>query len=144
MSLQRAAKPTEVFVSHASANARFVNRLVKTFSLHGVRSFYSRKHIAGSQAWHDEIGMALDRCDCFVLVLTPHAVESKWVKYELVYALQEDRYEGRIIPVLLRDCDSRKLSWTLSSTQYIDFRRNFHRGSTALLRLWGLPYDVQT
>jgi hypothetical protein len=46
-------------------------------------------------------------------MLSPAAVESEWVKRELVRALNDRRYVGRIIPVLLLPCDLDKLSWTL-------------------------------
>jgi hypothetical protein len=42
-----------------------------------------------AQQWHDEIGAALRRCDWFVLVLSPHTVESIWVKRELLFSPAE-------------------------------------------------------
>ena len=72
---------------------------------HKVKSFVSKVNIRGAQQWHDEIGTALNRCDWFLLVLSPQSVRSAWVKHELVYALQANRYRGRIIPILYRQCD---------------------------------------
>ena len=45
------------------------------------------------------IGAALDRCDWFVVLRSPEAVESKWVKRELCFALENDAYNNRIVPV---------------------------------------------
>jgi len=87
-----------------------------------------------------QIGGALQRCDWFLIVLSPDSVRSRWVKHELIYALQADRYIERIVPILYRRCDLDKLSWTLSAFQWIDFRRDFHQGCTQLLRLWKLDY----
>jgi hypothetical protein len=51
----------------------------------------------------------------------------------------EDRYDGRIVPLLYRSCDYlRGLSWALSSAQRIDFTRPFSEGCRDLLRIWGV------
>lgn len=132
--------PAEVFLSHSSKDRKFADRLLQVIVAQAIPAFYSRKNIAGAQQWHDEIGAALARCDWFVLILSPDSVSSKWVKHELLYALQADRYEGRIVPVVHRTCDQEKLSWTLASIQRIDFRRRFAKGCRELLALWGIDY----
>ncbi|MGH8064677.1 MAG: toll/interleukin-1 receptor domain-containing protein [Candidatus Entotheonellia bacterium] len=94
----------------------------------------------GAQQWHDEIGAALRRCDWFVLVLSPNAVESIWVKRELLFSLQQNRFEDKIIPLLYQPCTYERLSWTLSLFQMVDFTQTFEQGCRDLLRVWGLGY----
>ena len=130
--------PEEVFVSHSSRDRRFVRKLVGELARHDVRTWFSERHIVGSTQWHDEIGRAIDRCDWFLIVLTPNAVDSLWVRRELLAALNENRLDGRIVPALKKDCEPKRLSWTLPSIQYIDFRGNFESGITALLRVWDI------
>jgi hypothetical protein len=132
----------EVFVSHSSRNAAFVRRLVAVLQAHGLRTFFSQKNIKGAQQWHDEIGAALGRCSWFVVVLTPQSVASEWVKHEFVYALQNRRYRGHIVPAIYKTCDFKKLSWTLSSLEYVDFRRDFDEGCRDLLAVWRLKYKA--
>lgn len=72
--------PNEVFLSHSSRDVQFVEELVGALRRHGIPVWYSRTNIRGAQMWHDEIGAALRRCDWFVLVLSPGAVGSPWVK----------------------------------------------------------------
>jgi hypothetical protein len=105
-----------------------------------VPVWYSQTNILGAQQWHDEIGAALRRCDWFLLVLSPHSVESMWVKRELLFALQQDRFADRIVPVLLQPCGFDRLSWVLSSFQFVGFQESFEEGCRALLRVWGLGY----
>ncbi len=142
MKAAAATLPSEAFLSHASANRTFVERLCEELRRHGVPFWYSTRNIAGAQQWHDEIGAALGRCDWFVLVLSPESVRSKWVKHELLFALNNARYEKRIIPCLFKKCDVDKLSWTLSSFQFIDFSKSFEQGMRALLRVWLLGYKA--
>ncbi len=132
--------PNEVFLSHSSKDRRFVQRLAAVLRRHGVPVWFSQTSIQGAQQWHDEIGVALRRCDWFLLVLSPDAVCSKWVKRELLEALRQDRYEGRIAPVIWRNCEHDDLSWTLSQIQMIDFTGSFENACRDLLRTWGIGY----
>jgi hypothetical protein len=129
-----------VFLSHSSRDRAFAERLADALAEHGVPVFFSRRSIRGAQQWHDEIGAALRRCDWFGIVLSPAAVESKWVKRELLYALKDDRYEERIIPILLRRCRDDRLSWVLPGLQHVSFTRSFDDGCQGLLRIWGIGY----
>lgn len=130
--------PDEVFLSHSSKDRDFADFLAEVLRAHGVPVWYSVTDIQGAQQWHDEIGAALQRCDWFCVVLTPHSVDSMWVKREILYALEQPAYENSIAPLLLEDCDHESLSWVLGSFQFVDFRNDFESGCKALLRRWGI------
>lgn len=142
-STRRSRAPQEVFLSHASRNQRFAEKLAETLRRHGVPVWYSATSLVGAQQWHDEIGEAQDRCDWFVVILSPASVKSRWVRHELNYALLQERLDGRIIPILYRECDVRKLSWTLPAIQYVDFTGDFAEGCRDLLRIWGLGFRAE-
>lgn len=131
----------EAFLSHSSLDHDFVTDLATMLRRHGIPLWYSQTNIMGAQQWHDEIGAALRRCDWFLLVLSPNSVASIWVKRELIFALQQNRFENRIVPLLYQPCDFDRLSWVLPSFQIIDFQRTFEDGCRGLLRLWGLGYQ---
>jgi hypothetical protein len=126
----------EIFLSHASRDHAKARRLRNLLVAHGVSVWFSPHHIRGAQQWQDEIGKALQRCTWFVIVLTPDAVKSMWVKRELNYALIEKRYQDRIIPLLFKPCEFSALSWTLPQFQMIDFTSDYEQGSAELLRVW--------
>ena len=132
--------PNEVFLSHSSSDRDFAARLAQMLRAHGIPVWYSQTNILGAQQWHDQIGAALERCDWFLLVLSPNSVESVWVKRELLFALQQNHFQGRIIPAILKACDYERLSWTLSIFQMVDFGGSFETGSRNLLRIWGIGY----
>jgi len=134
------ALPREVFLSHASGDGDVATRLVEVLRGHGVPVGYSVSNIRGAQQWHDEIGAALNRCDWFTLLLSPNAVKSMWVKRELLFALQQNHFANRIIPVVLEHCQYEKLSWTLPTIQMVDFTRSFDEGCRDLLRIWGIGF----
>ena len=132
--------PNEVFLSHSSSDREFATSIADVLRRHGVPVRYSQTNVIGAQQWHDEIGSALQRCDWFAVILSPHSVESMWVKRELLFALQQNRFENKIVPLLYQPCDYHRLSWTLSFFQMVDFTRTFEEGCRNLLRVWGLGY----
>lgn len=137
------AAPHEVFLSHAHQDEAFASSLAETLRDHGVQVWYSRSNIVAAQQWQDEIGGALRRCDWFAVILSPAAVESKWVKLELSHALAENQYDNRVIPLLYKPCNYKDLSWCLPLIQMVDFTGPFSDGCRDLLRIWGLGYQEQ-
>jgi len=135
-------RPKEVFISHSSQNGEFVSKLANVLNLHGIPVWYSRRDILGAQQWHDEIGKALNRCDWFLIILSSESVKSMWVKRELIFALQQRRYENKIVPLLYENCEFENLSWVLPSFQVIDFQSDLEDGYQNLLRLWGMGYQI--
>jgi hypothetical protein len=132
--------PSEVFISHSSLDQPFAALLTELLQRHRIPFWLSQRNLIGAQQWHDEIGAALKRCDWFVVILSPNSVASKWVKRELLFALDDDRYDGKIIPLLSQPCEYRDLSWALSLLQIVDFTGDFDEGCRDLLRIWGLGY----
>jgi hypothetical protein len=124
----------EVFLSHAAKDRRFAGLLAERLRAANQPVWYAPSSIRGAQQWHDEIGAALERCRWFIVVLTPASVSSLWVKQELLYALNDRRYRGRIVPIEHRPADFKKLSWTLGAIQRVKFR-NFEQGVTEVLKI---------
>jgi len=129
--------PHEVFFSHANQDAAMAARIVGMLRDHGIPTFFAPSNLMGAQQWQDEILEALHRCDWFIVLLSPDAVQSMWVKRETALALNDRRYEDRIIPLKYRDCELGTLRW-LSSYQMVDFRRAYNEACRQLLRIWGV------
>lgn len=136
MKPRRQTTPREIFLSHASRNRRFADKLARSLRQQGIAVWYSKTHLRGAQQWQDEIGEALRRCDWVIVILSRAAVKSMWVKRELSYALIQKRFENKIVPVLYEDCDFEKLHWTLASFQMVSFTGGFVDGIDELLKTW--------
>ena len=99
----------------------------------GFYVWFSKKRIhAGS--WLEEIGVALQRCNVFLLLLSPFTVKSKWVKRELDYALTHKRYDNRILIAELAKADVEQLTWALSSQQITKLHPRLEKRLPQLLR----------
>jgi hypothetical protein len=128
-------RPQEAFLSHSNIDGAYATDLATVLRTHGIPIWYSPTDIIGAQQWHDEIGAALKRCDWFLLTLSRSSVESVWVKRELFFALNDQRYVDRIVPLLFEPCDYASLSWTLPALQLIDFTQSVEIGYRELLRI---------
>ena len=129
--------PSEVFLSHADKDRAMAQRLAEVLTGHGVPVFFSPRNILGARQWQNEILSALQRCDWFSVLLSPDAINSMWVKREVALALQDPRYENRIVPLKYRECDLDSLQW-LTLFQMIDFSGDFATGCRDLLKIWGV------
>ena len=129
--------PTEVFLSHAHQDRAIAQRLAIALTRHGVPVFFSPQNIRGAQQWQNEILGALQRCDWFMVLLSPDAINLMWVKREVAFALQDPRYEDWIIPLQYRDCDLKSLQW-LTLFQMVNIAKDFTDGCRNLLRIWGI------
>ena len=134
--------PKEVFLSYSSLDWEIAEKIVDLLRRHGVPVWHGPSSIRGAQQWQDEIGDALERCDWFVILLSPDSIRSKWVSRELHFALREDQYDYCIVPAVIRAGNYRKFAWALSSYQLVDFTEDFEKGCRALLRIWGIGYQA--
>ena len=133
--------PKEMFLSHSSSNLDTAEMVAGTLRNHGVTVWFSPTEILSAQQWHDEIGKALRRCDWFMVLLSKAAVQSHWVKNELVYALRHNQYNDHILPVIIEDCDYEALSWTLGNFQMVDLTFDQEQAFAQILRRWGVGFD---
>ena len=133
--------PQEVFLSHASQDSPFARAVAEILTRQGISVWFSQTNILGAQQWQVEIGAALQRCDWFAVILSPRSVESMWVKRELHYALQQNRFDNKIVPIVYQPSDFELLSWTLSTFQMVDFTSSFDDGCRSLLRIWAVDFQ---
>ena len=130
--------PNEVFLSYSSLDWRFANKVAQLLRHHGISVWHSDSDIVGAQHWYDAIGEALRRCDWFVVLLSPNSIKSVWVERELTFALKQQRYNNRIVPVVFQTCNYELFSWSLSLYQVVDFTEDFENGRRDLLRIWDI------
>src|SRR6266545_4999922 len=89
-----------VFLSHASADAGFVNLLEAVLTYSGVKVWRSTSGLPPGVEYEREIRAALTAADTLLVVVSAHAVGSHWVKHECdLFA--ELHPTGRVIPIRL-------------------------------------------
>lgn len=107
------------FVSYARNDwPGFVSRLVADLTAGAHRVWVDQNFVVGGDDWMDAIGEALQECDTLLLVLSPEAVSSRYVKMEYRYFFNQGK---PIIPILYRPVD--RMPFELATLQYVDFAR---------------------
>lgn len=58
-----------------------------------------------------EVGKALNKSEAMVVLISPQAMKSDWVRQEIEFALGAPQYRGRLIPVIVKPTDD--IPWIL-------------------------------
>jgi formylglycine-generating enzyme len=123
--------PRQVFISHAHEDADFAHHLAADLQTHGWRVWIAPDSIRPGEKWAEAIERGLEECGIFVVVLTPAAVQSGWVKTETNLAIElQHQGEMRFIPLEVADCRI-PLLWT--AYQRVSFTGLYEHGCAKLL-----------
>jgi len=91
-----------VFISYSRTDTALVDKSEADLVARNFRPWVDRRRLEGGQNWRDEIEKAISDCDVLVVLLTPDAVGSAYVRMEYRYALYKHKL---VIPLLFRPCD---------------------------------------
>lgn len=78
----------DIFISYSRKDQEFVSRLAADLNEHVAGVWFDQSTIRAGQKWHDEIMEGIRECKAFVLVLSPDATQSHYVREELDSALE--------------------------------------------------------
>lgn len=131
------AAHTRVFISHTTRNAKFTDALVERLRDHYITTWYAPRHMPGGY-FKSNIQDALAHCDWFLLVLSPEALASEWVKWEVDITLADPRFNNKIIPVLAEQCEWTTFHPNLHRYQLFDFLLHPKEAEARLLRHLGV------
>jgi len=89
----------DIFISYSRRDQEFVTRLASDLDAQVAGVWFDQATIQAGQKWHDEIMEGIHECKAFILVLSPDAVESRYVREEVNKALELGK---TIFPVIYR------------------------------------------
>ena len=89
----------EIFISYSRRDQEFVTRLASDLDAQVAGVWFDQSAIQLGENWHDEIMQGIRECKAFILVLSPDAAESKYVREEVNKALELGK---TIFPVIYR------------------------------------------
>ncbi len=106
-----------LFLSYSSENIIEAEALRSTFEKGGIKVWMAKYDIGAGEDFADSIQSAIDKCSCFVMLLTEEAQKSPWVTKELDFAISNNK---PIIPVQLKPVAlSQVFKFNLINTQII-------------------------
>ncbi|MEM6839013.1 MAG: GUN4 domain-containing protein [Cyanobacteria bacterium P01_C01_bin.120] len=86
-----------IFISYSRKDQAYVDRLVQALTQRNLPVWLDNE-INHGQAWNRVIREQLDQCQVFLLVMSPRAEQSPWVRNEMLYAINKRK---AIFPLLL-------------------------------------------
>jgi hypothetical protein len=120
-----------VFLSYCRDDRNYVDKLVGFLGESGVPVWFDDHRAPGDQ-WLDELRRRVEEADAVVVVMTPAAEQSDWVRIEIQQACDTGR---PILPLLLDGEPFR----SLRTTQYLDVRGRRLPGEAFLARVRSAP-----
>ena len=135
-----------LFVSYSSKDHKFVNKLVGDLRECGYSVVHDRSHFIAGKKLTPSILASIEGVDYFMVVVSPNALKSKWVRnVEISFAKKLSNGGHRIclLPILLGGKQSHP--GLFPDRKYLDFRGSYQVAFAELIRtLPRLGYDEMT
>jgi len=122
----------DLFLSYSKDDRVFMNTLAENLRKLGFNLWIDSERLPpGTPDWEEAIESAIAQVDAMVVVLTPAAKASQWVKAEI----RKAQHKGKpVFPVLAAGDDDSAIPLSLSAVQYADMRgRADYEGNFRLL-----------
>src|SRR3712207_2570525 len=95
----------KVFISYSYKDAALAKKVAAFLDKAGLNAWYDKREIMPGENWAEKVAQGLRDSDAMVVLLTPHALESASVRWDINYALSEKAFNNRLIPVLVGDSE---------------------------------------
>lgn len=96
----------KVFISHSSADKKFVRTLKSDLNENGIDTFVDEDSLEYGDSLKERLEQEINESSHFIIILTINAIKSNWVKDELkeALALFDKKTIAKIIPIKYREC----------------------------------------
>lgn len=124
-----------LFISYSRKDSEVVRWAVSRLEAAGYTVWMDRTELLGGTPWQRVIPREIRSAEALLLMLTPNAVTSEWVRREFFYAL---RKRIRIIPILVRPADpAPEMQKHLTKIQTVVLWNRRRKGFAELLEALG-------
>ncbi len=109
----------DIFLSYSRQDSEMMVRMSRDLRAAGFTVWTDEGIEPGAPSWKMEIERAISDAALLVVLLSPDAAQSKWVRAEIDYA---ETREKPLYPVLVRGDMKTAVPFGMSAHQFIDFR----------------------
>lgn len=134
-----AEKGSKVFLSYARSDRDAVTKVGRQLQQAGFQIWDPDAEILPGADWSAELKAALDSADAMVVFISPEAMASRSVSYEIEYALGARHLRGRLIPVTIRP--AKNAPWILGSLESVQYESPGKTGRQ-IVDLLSHPHDA--
>ncbi len=117
--------------------------LARALEERGHRVWDPERDLISGSDWASTLMKQMKSAEAMVVLLSPEAIESRWVSHEIEYALGAKRLQDRLIPVLVRP--TKRIPWILRELQLVKLGDNPEKATQEILeRLQHSQHGSQT
>jgi tetratricopeptide (TPR) repeat protein len=132
---------TGVFVSYSRRDKKFADHIAEELRIRNADVFIDYQRLDAGN-FMKQLGSEIERRDVFILILSPHSVDSDWVQAELTWAFTKRK---QIVPCLLEPCSFVNM-FVVAMMELVDFTRwsvdeDVSEATAKLARLLSLPLE---
>lgn len=122
----------EVFISHSSKDKVFATNLSVDLANAGHLPWLDEWKIRVGESIPVKISQGIEACAAMVVILSEHAVASRWVENEWQAKYWDEITQGqvKVLPVLIKKC---QIPTLLKTKKYADFTQDYGEGLRNLL-----------
>ena len=129
--------PHQIFISYANQDSEIAQRLASDLKANNWKTWIASESIRPGEKWNDAINRGLFECGKFLLLLTPHALASTYVRDETNAVIH---YKSRgekidILPIQIKSISEIELPWNWLTYQRLPFPNDYEAGFETLLDL---------
>jgi tetratricopeptide (TPR) repeat protein len=128
----------DVFVSHSSHDKPWVHRLVADLGRYEVSVWLDENEIRPGTHIVDALERGIDASSAMVLVVSPEAEASGWVKEEYSRAVALAQRDDRELPIMAAILREAALPGFLQSRRWVDFRNPAGYATRVAELVWGI------
>lgn len=111
-----------VFLSHSSQDKRWADELTAKLKSLDVPVWNADWELLPGQNVALQTGKALEHSNALVVLISPSAVNTPAVRNEIDYALVNERFEDRLIPVIVKT--AKRMPWILEELDPIQLHND--------------------
>lgn len=115
-----------VFISYSHRDRKTAERVAETIRNEGYDAWWDEDIPPGAN-WAEETAEALNRSQAIVILISPDFMESDYAQKEINFALSGEKFNRRVIPVLLKP--TAQLPWIFNRLNVIDASRNIDKAA---------------
>ncbi|MEE4300911.1 MAG: TIR domain-containing protein [Pseudomonadales bacterium] len=94
-----------IFISYSRHDGAFALQIARDLRASGVEVWIDQLDLVGGPDWRRQVQAVLAKSRRMIVVLSPEAVASRFVRSEWTYVLDSGDADPDLVPVVYRDCD---------------------------------------
>ena len=104
------------FLSHSMSDRPLARNIAQGLVDLGFVVWFDEWDLQPGENWAKAVGKALESADAMVVLVTPDSMQT-WQREEIQYALTTPRFEGRLIPVIVKSTPD--IPWILETLNVV-------------------------